>query len=147
MSRAVPLPHPGPPATHQHRTPRTAMQHAPFFEALGMIVDVGEPRWRDIIAGLVTLRLIDRWADRDPKELSRPAVHAVAQAVNAIDDHSTIRGSLQEIVDAVRSTIGKGPGPQARANVLGQVLTYAHALRLGADWALAAGAYRTVIVA
>jgi tetratricopeptide (TPR) repeat protein len=119
------------------------MLHAAFFEVLGVLPGEGEPRWADVLAGLVTLRLVDRWADGNAQgRLTRPALTAVAQAVHAIDPHAPVRAALQQIVDAIRSTLG---AVHPHVDVLGRVLTYAHALRLNADWALAADAYRTVI--
>ena len=123
------------------------MLHAPFFEVLGVLPGEGEPRWCDVLAGLVTLRLVDRWAERDASGgLTRPALHAVAQAIHAIDAHAPVRATLQEIVDAIRTTMGAvQTHPHPHIDVLGRVLTYAHALRLNADWALAADTYRTVV--
>jgi tetratricopeptide (TPR) repeat protein len=127
--------------------PRSALSarpvtHAAFFEALGALPDGGGSRWADLLAGLVTLRLVDRWARHETSSLSRTALHAVEQAISGVDAHTSLRPALHEIVDAVRASLR-----HTDTDVLSAVLAYGHSLRLNADWALAADAYQTVIVA
>jgi tetratricopeptide (TPR) repeat protein len=116
--------------------------HTAFFEALGALPDGGGARWADILAGLVTLRLVDRWARHETSSLSRTALNAVEQAICSVDVRTPLRPALNEIVEAVRGSLHR-----ADVDVLAAVLAYAHTLRLNADWALATDVYQTVITA
>ena len=130
-------------ATAQRREQSSrAVAHTAFFEALGALPEGGGSRWADLLAGLVTLRLVDRWARHETSSLSRSALHAVDQAISGVDVHAPLRPPLHEIVDAVRASLR-----HTDADVLTPVLAYGEALRLGADWALAADVYQTVLAA
>lgn len=131
---------PASPAVLRGPPSRAALPHAAYFEALGGLSEGGGPRWSDVLGGLVTLRLVDRWVRLKAGRLSRSSLHAAEQAVRAMDARGSTQGPVHEIIAALRTATSRADGA-----VLTHVLGYAHALRFAADWALAADGYQTVI--
>jgi hypothetical protein len=69
-------------------TARRGLRHAAFFEALAT-QDPAGPSWRATSAGLVTLRLVDRWTwvRDDGCAVPVEAVRAVRRAVHRVEAH------------------------------------------------------------
>jgi tetratricopeptide (TPR) repeat protein len=115
--------------------------HQAFFAALGDMRESDE-RWPGTVAGLVTLRLVDKWEMAVHGRLPPlPAeVEAVRRSIAAApaDAH---RAALNGIVDAVANAWGQRvPAVSAR------VLAYAMVLYNAEEWALAADVYRTFLM-
>ena len=119
-----------------------ALSHLAFFEALAAEPDDRSPRWRQISAGLLTLRAFDAWllhARRGDAPPDGFAVAAVRLAVEEIEGGSTVRPVLLGAVDAMRQ-------PAQRADVVrGHLLAYARRLQFDSAWRLAGDVFRTFV--
>lgn len=132
----------------------SALLHAPFFAALATLEGhEGGAEWRATVAGLVTLRLIDRRAARvedsedvghDPlRPTSLPAdftadlIAAASHAVGEVDAHHAVAHALHELLRSVTAAV---PDDLPR-----HALEYGHALHADSRWPLAADLYRTVL--
>jgi tetratricopeptide (TPR) repeat protein len=115
------------------------LRHLAFFEALAELEET-DAKWKSASAGLVVLRLFDDWMDQGPFPAggNEWGVRAVRSAVEAVDVGNPTRLILAGIVDA----IAEGAD---RASLTPRLLAYARALHYGADWALSADVYHTVI--
>lgn len=132
----------------------SALRHEPFFAALaGLEGHEGSGDWRATVAGLVTLRLVDRRTarieDRAPGGLdsARPdglttdlppdVIEAARQAVGDVDRQHAVAGPLRELLRSVTAAVADDL-PQ-------RVLAYGHALHADSRWSLAADVYRAVL--
>ena len=115
------------------------LRHLAFFEALAEL-DESDAAWRSTSAGLVVLRLFDAWMENGPfpAGASGWGIHAVREAVDAVDAGNPARLILAGVVDA----IAEGAEPAA---VTPRLLAYAQALHYAAAWTLSADVYHTVI--
>jgi len=115
------------------------LRHLAFFEELAKTKE-GEPQWRSTSAGLVVLRLVDRWIAEGPVESTAWNVAPVRDAIADIDDVSPERRILSSIVDAV--TTSKTVNVRA---VTPRLMAYAQTLEYDARWTLAIDVYRSLI--
>lgn len=117
-----------------------AVHHVPFLSTLAA-VDGSSAEWRATAAGLMTLRLFEKWsADEQSGAVpSRTEVESVREMVEAVDTADATRATLLAVVRAVRSRDARS------ADVLASMAAYATALRFRSRWALAADAYETVL--
>ena len=122
-------------------TARRGLRHAAFFEALAM-QDPAGASWRATSAGLVTLRLVDRWMRLrdDGRLVPVEAVRAVRRAVNRVGRGGPFRGPLDALSCAVSGAL-YNDGP----SVTSCLVAYAWALHASAQWALALDVYLTFI--
>jgi len=112
-----------------------------FFDELSRL-DESDEGWREVAAGLVVLRLIDRWLEEGSSVVAADA-WGHASVVSAIDEIPTgrpVRGMLRSVVDAM-VTAGT---PNFRA-VAPRLMAYARGLDFDAKWTLAIDVYHTVI--
>ncbi|HZS61499.1 MAG TPA: hypothetical protein VFA43_19650 [Gemmatimonadaceae bacterium] len=122
-------------------TARRGLRHAAFFEALAT-QDPAGASWRATSAGLVTLRLVDRWMAlrADGRRPSVDAVRAVRRAVNRVRPGSPFRAPLDALSCAVSGSLyNDGPSPTSC------LASYAWTLHASAQWALALDVYLTFI--
>jgi tetratricopeptide (TPR) repeat protein len=132
----------------------SALLHAPFFAALAVLEgQEGGADWRATVAGLVTLRLVDRRAARVedragdagdspspgdlPPDFTPDLIAAAVQAVSEVAAHHAVAASLHALFRSVTTV-----APDALA---GHVLEYGHALHADSRWPLAADVYHTVL--
>src|SRR6185312_758549 len=110
------------PATAERRVNRTdgMLRHLAFFEELGAM-DESDVSWRAVSAGLVVMRLVDRW-------MSDGALGLTAHSVSAV------RRILSAVVDAMaESESGEMHAVTPRLMAYGQALEYESKLSLAAD--------------
>ena len=117
------------------------MRHLAFFDALAEM-DEDDASWRAVSAGLVVLRLLDAWLEEGPAAVAPGAwgVHAVREAVQAIDAGDPSRAILGGIIDAI-----EGAPSVALAPVAPRLMAYGRALDYEGRFRLAGDVYRTVI--
>jgi tetratricopeptide (TPR) repeat protein len=118
----------------------SSIAHLPFLEALAGMTE-SSPQWQRTLAGFLTLRFVEKWADTTdgaPAPLLKE-VNAVHRAIDAVDD-GTIRDLLDDIIGATSRSWG-----QRSAAVTAAVLSYAQHLREQEAWSLAADAFDTFV--
>ena len=117
------------------------LRHLAFFDELSRL-DESDEGWREVAAGLVVLRLIDRWLEEGSSVVAADA-WGHASVVTAIDEIPTgrpVRGMLRSVVDAMVAA----SAPNFRA-VAPRLMAYARGLDFDAKWTLAVDVYHTVI--
>lgn len=117
------------------------MRHIAFFQALANCED-DSADWRATTAGLLTLRLVDRWVAGDAAAVREDAwsMHSVRKAVELMDDALPARVILHGIVDLVATA------RDVDVDLLApRLLAYGHALDLEGRFAMAADVLRQVI--
>jgi hypothetical protein len=120
-----------------------SLRHRAFFEAASHLAE-GSSEYRAIVAGLLVLRLLDRWSEpcpateRDTKAWPHD-VAPVRRALANVDDAPLTR-ALVSLVESI-STFSSGQ-VDTRAT---RLLTYAHFLEQGRSWESAADTYATAI--
>ncbi|HZS58914.1 MAG TPA: tetratricopeptide repeat protein [Gemmatimonadaceae bacterium] len=120
--------------------PPSAIAHLPFLEALAGMTE-SSPRWQPTLAGFLTLRFVEKWADTTdgaPAPLLKE-INAVHRAVDEVDD-PRIRELLDDIITATTRSWG-----QQSSAVTAAVLNYAQHLRELEAWSLAADAFDTFV--
>jgi tetratricopeptide (TPR) repeat protein len=117
------------------------LRHLAFFDELSRL-DESDEGWREVAAGLVVLRLIDRWLEEGSSVVAADAWgHAsVVSAIDEIPVGRPVRGMLRSVVDAM---VADGT-PSFRA-VAPRLMAYARGLDFDAKWTLAIDVYHTVI--
>jgi tetratricopeptide (TPR) repeat protein len=118
-----------------------ALRHLAFFDELSRLNEEDDA-WREISAGLVVLRLVDRWLEEGTSVVAADAwgYTSVVDAVDAIPVGRPVRGMLRSVVDAMGATTT----PNFRT-VAPRLMAYARALDFDARWQLAVDVYHTVI--
>jgi tetratricopeptide (TPR) repeat protein len=119
----------------------SALRHLAFFDELSRR-DETDDAWKEISAGLVVLRLVDRWLEEGAGVVADDAwgYASVVEAVDAISVGRPVRGMLRSVVDAMAMTAT----PNFRT-VAPRLMAYARALDFDARWTLAVDVYHTVI--
>ena len=118
-----------------------SLRHVAYFQALGDL-EAGTPEWEATSAGLVVLRLVDRWVWRHVRERAptfREFV-TVRRAVARVAS-GALRAALEDLASAVAVFSGARAAP-----VNDCLLAYAQVLQDGAQWSLAADVYDTVLM-
>jgi tetratricopeptide (TPR) repeat protein len=112
------------------------LPHGAFFRRIAEITDDESPTWRELTAGLLTLRLVDRWMVRMPtlKELV-----LVRRSVDDVDD-DRIHEVLIKLTDSAREFSVEDVGSIPK-------LLFAYGLLLedAEEWALAVDVYETLL--
>lgn len=119
-----------------------SLSHLPFYEALAAEPDERSPAWRQLSAGLLTLRAFDAWlrhVTRGEAAFDPVLAVGVRLAVEDIETSSTIRPVLLGLVDSLLQ-----PGRTVDV-ARGHLLAYARRLQFDAAWRLAADVYRTFV--
>ncbi len=126
------------PATVLSFAPQALLAHLPFYEALADL-DESTDDWRALSAGLLSVRLFDRWVDEadSGRRLSRWEISGVAEAVDAVAVTSPVRSILRSFVAAV--SVNESP-----VSVLPILVAYARTLQHDALWMPAADVYLMV---
>ena len=114
--------------------------HAAFFERLAQFTDSHSPEWKSICAGLLTLRLIDRFAT-SPERAREPTVREFHWVRSAVDEIETgrMQDVLRELLDGAQS------GDVTTRSICALLFAYAWQLEDAAEWEIAADVYATVI--
>jgi tetratricopeptide (TPR) repeat protein len=129
------------------------VEHFAFFDALSAIIDRTEraglnadeaeatPGYRLVMAGLLTLRLVDRWVAAIPGG-GMPGLRELQGARRAVRacDASPTRNALDALIRAMLDAWGV-----ASADVGAQAFAYARLLQDEQAWGLAADAYQSVV--
>jgi tetratricopeptide (TPR) repeat protein len=117
------------------------LRHLAFFDELSRLSEEDDA-WKEISAGLVVLRLVDRWLEEGASVVAADAwgYTSVVDAVDAIPVGRPVRGMLRSVVDAMAVT----STPNFRT-VAPRLMAYARALDFDARWSLAVDVYHTVI--
>ena len=132
----------------------TALEHFAFFDALGTIVDRTErsgfraeeaestPEYRVVLAGLLTLRLVDAWIDAVLEGGDPPDLKQIASVTRAVDDCeiSPVHNALDALVTAMVHSWGV-----ASPEIGAQAFAYARLLQDESAWGIAADAYQSVV--
>jgi tetratricopeptide (TPR) repeat protein len=116
--------------------PNSIPPHRAFFEALGNLPE-GSAEWRAALAGLVTLRYLDAWAEggATAAELSTER-QAVQKAIAVLPANAPERIYLGGLVDASTSDWSDD-----LTRVVSLLLGYGRALQRRGGWALAADVF------
>src|SRR5262249_19677743 len=79
------------------------LTHGAFFRRVAEIADDTSPTWREMTAGLLTLRLIDRWAARNVtgRTPTLKEYVLVRRAIDDVDD-DRVHEVLLKMTDAMR---------------------------------------------
>jgi tetratricopeptide (TPR) repeat protein len=124
------------------RAPRSssgAPRYRAFFEALGTLSE-GTPAWRAVLAGLVTMRYLDAWADGGvgPPELAaeREAVEATIDALG--------RDAVDRVFLAGLVGVSAGEPVADLARVASLLLAYGRSLQQRSTWGLAVDVFARV---
>jgi tetratricopeptide (TPR) repeat protein len=121
--------------------PAGGLSHGAFFRRVAEIADDTSPNWRALTAGLLTLRLIDRWTVRHTtgRLPTLKEFVLVRRAIDEVDD-DRVHEVLLKMTDAMRefSTDDVGSIPK---------LLFAYALLLedASEWLLAIDVYETLL--
>jgi tetratricopeptide (TPR) repeat protein len=129
------------PATAERRVMKTdgMLRHLAFFEELGSM-DESDASWRAVSAGLVVMRLVDRWMSDGARGLTAHSVSAVRAAIEEMAETTPVRRILSSVVDAMEeSESGEMHAVMPRLMAYGQGLEYESKLSLAAD------VYRTIV--
>jgi tetratricopeptide (TPR) repeat protein len=116
--------------------PNSIPPHRAFFEALGRLPE-GSADWRAALAGLVTLRYLDAWAEGSgtAAELTTER-QAVQKAIAVLPANTPERIYLAGLVDASTSD-----WTDDLTRVVSLLLGYGRALQRRGGWALAADVF------
>jgi tetratricopeptide (TPR) repeat protein len=119
----------------------TALRHMAYFQALGES-EAGTPDWEATSAGLVVLRLVDRWVWRHVRERA-PTFREFVTVRRAVARVSPgpIRAALEQLASAIAVFSGARAAP-----VNDCLMVYAQVLQDSAQWTLAADVYDTVLL-
>jgi tetratricopeptide (TPR) repeat protein len=115
------------------------LRHGAFFEELGKL-DECNPDWRSVSAGLVVMRLVDRWIEDGVVAADSWGATAVRESVAAIPDTTPLQRILASIVDRIsdaRRVDMRALSPR--------LMAYGQALEYDAKWHLAIDVYETII--
>ena len=115
------------------------LRHLAFFEELGRM-DESEAGWRAVSAGLVTMRLVDRWiAAGSTARVDAWSVSAVREAIEKVEKTTPIRRILTSVVDVMVACTA------ADMHALSpRLMAYGQALEYEAKWSLAADVYTVI---
>jgi tetratricopeptide (TPR) repeat protein len=119
----------------------STFRHLAFFEELAKL-DERDEGWRSVSAGLVVMRLIDRWLSSATNTVRCDAwgIGAVRESIGELPETTPLRRMLTSIVDFVASS--------SAVDIHGLVprlMAYAQLLDYDGKWALSADVYETVI--
>lgn len=115
------------------------LRHLAFFEELAKL-DESDPSWRSVSAGLVTMRLVDRWLAGERSAAESWAVNAVRGAIDEVPETTPLRRILSAIIDTMTA-----PSPVETHTVCPRLIAYGQALEYDAKWSLAGDVYQVVV--
>jgi tetratricopeptide (TPR) repeat protein len=117
------------------------LRHLVFFEELGRMEEM-DAGWRAVSAGLVVMRLVDRWIADGPavSGVDSWSISAVREAIAHVAETTPVRRILTSIVDVMVAA------PAVDLHALSpRLMAYGQALEYEARWALAGDVYTTII--
>jgi tetratricopeptide (TPR) repeat protein len=117
------------------------LSHGAFFRRVAEISEDTSPTWREMTAGLLTLRLIDRWAARNVTGRA-PSVKEYVLVRRAIDDvdDDRVHQVLLKMTDAMREFATDDVGSIPKL-----LFAYGLLLEEGREWPLAVDVYETLL--
>ena len=117
------------------------LSHGAFFRRVAEIAEDTSPTWREMTAGLLTLRLIDRWAARNvtgrPPSLKEYVF--VRRAIDDVDD-DRVHEVLLKMTDAMREFASEDVGSIPKL-----LFAYGLLLEEATEWPLAVDVYETLL--
>src|SRR6185503_2614775 len=115
------------------------LRHQAFFQELTQL-ELSDESWREVSAGLVTLRLVDAWFEHGASIMSPDGwnLRAIRDEIGFIGARRQVRGILSEIVDVIEASEKR----DANA-VFPRLRAYARELDFESKGALAMDVYRT----
>ncbi len=118
-----------------------SLRHLAFFEEAAAHEE-HQAQWRAATAGLVTLRLFDAWIEEGPQVVAPGSwnVRAVVNAIEAMDDGSTLPSILRSVLNAMQ----EAPATKVH-DVIPRLAAYGRALEYEAQWVLALDVYDTIV--
>lgn len=127
--------------SHESRADGSGRSHVPFMAALATLASGRHPLWQPTLAGLITMRAVDRWAGQGgPGTRCAVALDGARRAIGAIGAGAAVRVPLHLVVEALATT-----SPSVPRAVLEPLLDYGRALEFDAAWPLSLDVYETVI--
>ncbi|HEX8946444.1 MAG TPA: hypothetical protein VF785_25125 [Gemmatimonadaceae bacterium] len=114
------------------------LRHVAFFEELAKL-DESDPSWRSVSAGLVAMRLVDRWFAGERSAAESWAVNAVRGAIEEVPETTPLRRILSAIIDTMTAA-----SPVETHTLCPRLIAYGQALEYDAKWSLGADVYQTV---
>ncbi len=115
------------------------LRHLAFFEELAA-TDDSDSGWRSVSAGLVVMRLVDRWMNDGSSALTAHSVTAVRATIDEMPVTTPVRRILGTIVDAMQSA-----GPGEMHVVTPRLMAYGQALEYESKFSMAADVYRMIV--
>jgi hypothetical protein len=115
------------------------LRHVAFFEELGKL-DESNSEWRSVAAGLVVMRLVDRWIQDGVVATDGWGGHAAREAIAEIPATTPLQRILASIVDRIIDATRV----DMRA-LSPRLMAYGQALEYDAKWHLASDVYETII--
>jgi tetratricopeptide (TPR) repeat protein len=117
------------------------LSHGAFFRRVAEISEDSSPTWREMTAGLLTLRLIDRWAVRNVtgRTPSLKEYVLVRRAIDDVDD-DRVHEVLLKMTDAMREFATEDVGSIPKL-----LFAYGLLLEEAAEWPLAIDVYETLL--
>ena len=117
------------------------LSHGAFFRRVAEITEDTSPTWRELTAGLLTLRLIDHWTTRHVTGRT-PAVREYVLVRRAIDDvdDDRVHEVLLKMTDAMRELASEDVGSIPKL-----LFAYGLLLEEAAEWPLAIDVYETLL--
>ncbi len=122
-----------------------SLAHMAFIDSLAAMTE-GDRRWRQTVAGFLTMRAVDAWRrpaldGSDSSIPWHPQMTAGARrAIEEIDAQHAIRLALYRVVEGLGET-----SPAAPHHLLVGLIGYGRALEFEAEWALAIDVHETVL--
>ncbi len=117
------------------------LSHGAFFRRVAEIHEDSSPIWREMTAGLLTLRLIDRWATRNVtgRTPTLKEYVLVRRAIDDVDD-DRVHEVLLKMTDAMREFATEDVGSIPKL-----LFAYGLLLEEAAEWPLAIDVYETLL--
>jgi tetratricopeptide (TPR) repeat protein len=117
---------------------RDGVAHVVFFERLARFADAVSAEWKAVVAGLLTMRLIDRFV-ASPARAREPTFREFHWVRSAVDELEPER-----VRDTLRALLDNAQAGNAGA-ITDLLFAYAGRLEDTAEWSLAADVYGTII--
>jgi tetratricopeptide (TPR) repeat protein len=127
--------------SEDEESPSGGLSHGAFFRRVAEISDDNSPIWREMTAGLLTLRLIDRWATRNVtgRTPTLKEYVLVRRAVDDVDD-DRVHEVLLKMTDAMREFATEDVGSIPKL-----LFAYGLLLEEAGEWLLAIDVYETLL--
>ncbi len=120
---------------------RGGLSHGAFFRRVAEITDDNSPAWRALTAGLLVLRLVDRWATRNitNRKVTVKELVLVRRTIQEVDD-DRVHEVLTNMTDALREFSVDDVGSIPKL-----LFAYGLLLEESGEWPLAIDVYETLL--